>query len=424
MRTDLIAVAIHAGAWQDPKASSSVDRPCMTRHSEDEFLDTIRIIYRAAVDRDAWAAALKGVCDLTGSSGIHLLSVSDRTGLIPFSLAVGLPDTGVDEYDRHLVSTCPRALHVLRHPNQTYYCDYQHTSEAEMDRSAHYDWFRSQGGFRYYIASVLVRDAESTVIASLQRTVSQGHAQEQEVSLFQKLSAHLSQAASIHQRFQDINRMHALATAALDRMSFGIVILAPDRRIVYANRAADAILSEQDGLKADGFGLHALHPADNEPFQTLLGRAASARPDLTRVAAGTLSIRRPSGRRPYSVVVLAQPASETSLFLTGDAAIILICDPERNEEPSIDFLGRVYGLTPAEARLAAALAAGKSPKEHARAAGISPNTVRWHLKNVHAKLDTHRQSEIVRLVERALLHGAGTSNPPPSPTQAHTATTP
>lgn len=393
----------------------------MTRHSKDELLDTIRTIYRAAVDHDAWAAALKGVCDLTGSAGIHLLSMKTSTKLIPFSLAVGLPDTGVDEYDRHLVTTCPRALNVLRNPNQSYYCDYQHTTESQMDRSAHYDWFRSQGGFRYYLASLLVQTTDSTVIASLQRTISQGHAQEQETLLFQKLSAHLSQAVAIHQRFQEINRMHALATAALDRMSFGVVILAPDRRIVYANRAADAILSEQDGLKADGFGLHALHPADNAPFQTLLGRAAPARPDLTRVAAGTLSIRRPSGRRPYSVVVLTQPASETSLFLTGDAVIILICDPERNERPSIDFLGRVYGLTPAEARLAAALAAGKSPKEYARAAGISPNTVRWHLKNVHAKLDTHRQSEIVRLVERALLHGAGTSFPPPSPTETGTA---
>ena len=59
-------------------------------------------------------------------------------------------------------------------------------------------------------------------------------------------------------------------------------------------------------------------------------------------------------------------------------------------------LTRLYGLTPAEARLAAALVAGQSLVDFATEAEITANTARWTLKQVFAKTDTHRQAELVR----------------------------
>ena len=58
----------------------------------------------------------------------------------------------------------------------------------------------------------------------------------------------------------------------------------------------------------------------------------------------------------------------------------------------------VRGLTPAEAGLAQALAAGQSLHEYADAAHVTCETARWRLKQVLAKTDTHRQAELVRLL--------------------------
>jgi DNA-binding CsgD family transcriptional regulator len=57
-----------------------------------------------------------------------------------------------------------------------------------------------------------------------------------------------------------------------------------------------------------------------------------------------------------------------------------------------------YKLTPAEVRLAVALAEGRSLKEAAGGLGIRITTARAHLRQVFAKTGTSRQAALVRLV--------------------------
>lgn len=61
-------------------------------------------------------------------------------------------------------------------------------------------------------------------------------------------------------------------------------------------------------------------------------------------------------------------------------------------------LMRRFGLTPAEARIAAGLASGLSTTEMARRFGIQPNTVRAHLKRVLFKCGASRQTELVAML--------------------------
>lgn len=80
--------------------------------------------------------------------------------------------------------------------------------------------------------------------------------------------------------------------------------------------------------------------------------------------------------------------------------MILIHDPGRPTEIMSEGL-KTLGLTPAEARLAAALAVGDRLADYAAATGLRPHTVRSTLKAALAKTGTHRQSELVSLVLRA-----------------------
>ena len=58
----------------------------------------------------------------------------------------------------------------------------------------------------------------------------------------------------------------------------------------------------------------------------------------------------------------------------------------------------VYGLTPAEARLASLVVDGHDPASAARALGVSANTVKYHLKTVFDKVGVGRQADLVRRV--------------------------
>lgn len=68
-----------------------------------------------------------------------------------------------------------------------------------------------------------------------------------------------------------------------------------------------------------------------------------------------------------------------------------------------EHLMRRFGLTPAEARIAAGLASGLSTTEMARRFGIQPNTVRAHLKRVLSKCGARRQTELVAMLWCVLL---------------------
>jgi DNA-binding CsgD family transcriptional regulator len=60
----------------------------------------------------------------------------------------------------------------------------------------------------------------------------------------------------------------------------------------------------------------------------------------------------------------------------------------------------VFGLTPAEARLASIMAEGANPEEAAEELHISRDTARNQLRAIFAKTTTHRQSELVALLSR------------------------
>jgi DNA-binding CsgD family transcriptional regulator len=76
----------------------------------------------------------------------------------------------------------------------------------------------------------------------------------------------------------------------------------------------------------------------------------------------------------------------------------IVHDPDRTVPLPAERLCRVFGLTPAEAKLAAALAGGSTLGQYADRASIKIGTARWYLKQVLAKTGVHRQSELVRNV--------------------------
>ena len=69
---------------------------------------------------------------------------------------------------------------------------------------------------------------------------------------------------------------------------------------------------------------------------------------------------------------------------------------------TVTFLQNRFNLTPAEARLVVHIVTGNSLKSSAKAFGVGYETVRRQVKSVFHKPGTHRQSELVLTVLRAV----------------------
>ena len=99
--------------------------------------------------------------------------------------------------------------------------------------------------------------------------------------------------------------------------------------------------------------------------------------------------------RPYIAQRVALDAADCSFLL-------LITDLNRLAGARADLLEHGFGLTPCEARVAAALSTGMTPSEIARHHGISMGTVRSQLKSVFEKTGTKRQPELIAVLARLL----------------------
>ena len=65
-----------------------------------------------------------------------------------------------------------------------------------------------------------------------------------------------------------------------------------------------------------------------------------------------------------------------------------------------DFVTRIFGLSPAEARLLPLLLRGCTPQQIAQELGVKVTTVRSQLSSVFAKTGATRQQDLIRLLGR------------------------
>jgi DNA-binding CsgD family transcriptional regulator len=117
-------------------------------------------------------------------------------------------------------------------------------------------------------------------------------------------------------------------------------------------------------------------------------------------------IHRPDDKRPLAVYVLPTgPSSHPATrFLAHACAIVLAIDPEAGEPADTALVRDVLGLTLGEARMAALVGSGLAPREAAKKLSITQDTARSVLKHVFSKTGVSRQSELVVLLSRMVLH--------------------
>jgi len=119
-----------------------------------------------------------------------------------------------------------------------------------------------------------------------------------------------------------------------------------------------------------------------------------------------MRITRPSGRRDFLMVVIPVKPQRTEMrVLMGieqPTAVIFVTDPDKDPQADCSLIQRWFDLTPAEARLASFLIAGKSVEEISSMMGVQVSTARTHLKRVLSKTGTRRQGELIQLLVKTV----------------------
>ena len=358
-------------------------------------------IYAAITDPTLWPEILASVCD-EFDAAVGILGTYDfATRRATRSASVGISKPFIESYSGTFAKSNPWAHESqLRIPG-TIRTGSELIADDELLATDFYTgWLAPQHLF-HSIRAVLHREHRKIWIVGMIRHQTYPDFGAADTDRLAALVPHFRRAFKIDRALTQRAAIADSTLAAFDQLPFGIALLSSDGRVLAANIAAQRLTAERDGIAFTPDGISARRAADKAKLMELVASIRSRRAG-TAASGHTFTIDRTDHRRPLSLRV-SRPSNAMASF--GDhvaAATVVINDPERRLTPDTALLRSVYKLTPAEARVTAALATGTPLPEVAKLLGISYETARTHLKRTFGKTETSRQADLIRLVQTDL----------------------
>ncbi len=225
-----------------------------------------------------------------------------------------------------------------------------------------------------------------------------------DVGLYQALLPHLARAAQIQHRFASLQSLSNSSLAVLDTVPAAVMLLDASGRTLHRNASADAELRRGDPFKLGPSGeLFLRGPLRGQlAVRTAIGAALdpprSVKEQLPCVAhvarrngemLSVQALRLPQGSGADQRPIIGKRLAACALVVHGAASRII-------PSAGLQLLRHVYGLTPAEVKVALAIAEGETIRTYAERHGLSRNTVAAQLKRAFDKTGLRRQSELVR----------------------------
>lgn len=212
---------------------------------------------------------------------------------------------------------------------------------------------------------------------------------------------------SIHFRLwlaerEHLHRMEGMA-AALDATDFATYLIDAAGQILFANACGERLAEIGDGVRRAGAMLAATDVTDSVKLRVAIDHIVSLdrSGEAASPSATIVPLRRGANRRPLVAVVIAP---ETPPCGPDDpAAIVQIFNPEVEVADLLLPICQLYSLSPAETRLVALLVEGLSVGEAAVRMKVKVPTLRTYLKQIFAKTQTGRQSDLIRLMMGSMI---------------------
>lgn len=347
----------------------------------------------AVYDPSRWSAVLEEVSALVGGDGAMLLQSHHRMPGVPCTPEV---DDLVRDYFRHgwhLNDLRTRAVpRVMRGDIVT---DHDILTDEEMARSPFYNELLRPHGYHWFAVAGFQVGPEHWAV-SVQRKARHGPFAAAQVRPLAGLMPLFGRAATLSEAIGRAALVGALR--GLDQVVQAALALDGAGRVVAANARAEALFDA--GFRVGDGVLRIADPRARDEVAGLIEALSLRRAG----PAGPVLVPR-RDRRPLILRALPLIEAARSPFL-GASALLLVTDLEADGRPDPALLAQVFGLTAAEARLAAILAGGASLPEAAETLGIAVETVRSQIKAVFAKTGTGRQGALVALLGSPALRQA------------------
>ncbi len=359
-------------------------------------------IYDAPLTEPVWIDFLQTIRrQLNADGAIIMLRLPNEidSGVI---IADGIPgldgEIGDNPYSEQFYSIDP----FVNIPDNTTVTLDEHLDMTALLDSDFYKLSMEPFGI-HHIAGIELSSG-SDIDASLRLTRNRGKEgfSDDDRALLNSLIPHLKRALRIHSRLESVSSEKELYAQAVSQLSVATFFLNEKQQLVDSNPMAERLLGANRGLTLKAGKLALQRPVDNQKLRSAIEAALDARMRKDTVFAQAMPVYDNSGECHLGLTV--RPLAVKRHREHDDEAVIAIfvSDAAATIDAPHSSLTQLFGLTPAESRLATALANGLSLDEASAKLHISRNTSRAHLRSIFSKTGVNQQTQLVSLILKSV----------------------
>lgn len=361
------------------------------------FLASIEKLYTAALDPSQWPHFLAEVSRLLRADNAYLSEIRHDGPRLSYEVVdrSAWESTALSRYVT-LIDEDPRmpAFRSIRF--KPLHCR-QVTSERRLHESRIYQEALRHLGIEFTLVVNLDEESGATRYLGLTRTERGEAFDEADCATLDEMIPHLERALAVRNRMKQFDRERAVASEIFSQLPIGVAVVTQSGRVVSANTAARKVAARA-GIRLDDGRVRADEQVKYGMLMDAVHRMVAGQ---TGTSAGALAVpleTEHEDHRDWLLVsrIATDPALRSGSDGEGGLALLLTGPaPESGPTPCV---GRVFGLTPAQTRLARLLATGFSLREAARRMGITEGSARQYLKIIFRKTGAHRQADLVRMM--------------------------
>ncbi|HEX3432089.1 MAG TPA: helix-turn-helix transcriptional regulator [Rhizomicrobium sp.] len=351
----------------------------------DNLLDAI---YNPAMRAGEWRPALRSLRDLLSSAEIAFTVVhsgSSQPELWETTGAV-LSSGQCDNYQSDYMRLDPKLPILAERGRGFLFNDIEHFDDRFVAHDPFYQGYSLPLALRHTLDLFVDSFDGRDVYLAAMRSPAQGPFSVGTADQLKRASAHFLRALKARDHLSRIEATARHATAALDRFEFGVAVVDADSRLLFANALARATFREDAPFRLVGANLSAR--VCQKPVADGVRNAVRGHPATFRLR----------DREDWLVSTIPLPAESPAAPSALDSAMVVFRRAGRQRLPAADEIMALYGLTPAEAEVALAIAEGKSTRVLAAERHVKLSTIRWQLLAVLQKLGVRRQADVVRVM--------------------------
>jgi DNA-binding CsgD family transcriptional regulator len=345
-------------------------------------------IYESCFNPEVWPDVLEELGGIADSSGASLFISRSDTLHWTSSAEPRARCAQIGKGGWLRRGTLMARLFAQRHAG--FLIDIEFYTPEELEQEPIYrDVWRPQG-VGWGMATAIMIPTGERVSFILSRPMNAGPFERASADLLDELRPHLARSVLISARLQ-LERArvagHALAAIGVPALVFD-----ENGKVLFANPLIEAMTGHVHWRAFDFVSL-------KDASADRLLREAIAAIHRESAASGVRSfpIRNPEAEAPMVAHVIPIRLSARDIFLRC-AAVLALTPVTAPQAPPVELVQSLFDLTPAEARVARAIAAGKTVEDIASDGGVSSNTVRTHVRGVLEKTGCSRQADVVALL--------------------------